>query len=315
MSGKLKKVVFIMGSGHCGPTLLDLILGSHSSAFSLGEFNQIRRVFDDSGNSTTKICGVCSQECPFWDQIASERMLRLLFSNRSNVQKLFARLLKFIMTPYDSIFKWSNKDVLIDSSKKLGWFKRQLFPRYKWHDKSSYLIYMLRDGRAVVNSYYRKYPERGFDNITMDWKQQMVGMNSFYDQFPENKKMKVCYENLATKPEETIKSICDLIGIEYEREMLNYWVPEHHHVSGNAGTRSLIFKFREQFGYEMTNARQESEREKTYYSDNYYNQLNLAIKLDERWKEELSPEHLDIFERLAGDVNESIVITSEIDRQ
>ena len=34
------KVVFIMGAGHCGSTLLDLIVGSHSNAFSLGEFKQ-----------------------------------------------------------------------------------------------------------------------------------------------------------------------------------------------------------------------------------------------------------------------------------
>ena len=35
------KVAFILGTGHCGSTLLDLILGSHSKLFSLGEVYRV----------------------------------------------------------------------------------------------------------------------------------------------------------------------------------------------------------------------------------------------------------------------------------
>ena len=95
--------------------------------------------------------------------------------------------------------------------------------------------------------------------------------------------------------------------------MLAYWKPEHHHVFGNAGTRSLIFKFRKQFGYQMTEDRQQDEQKETYYGNNYYQDLNLAIKLDQRWKEELSQDQLQIFERIAGNLNQPIV--SHIERQ
>ena len=43
------QIVFIMGPGHCGSTLLDLILGSHSDCFSLGEvfrLSEISSLFD-----------------------------------------------------------------------------------------------------------------------------------------------------------------------------------------------------------------------------------------------------------------------------
>ena len=34
-----RKVVFILGSGHCGSTLLDLMLGAHSRIVGLGEMS------------------------------------------------------------------------------------------------------------------------------------------------------------------------------------------------------------------------------------------------------------------------------------
>jgi hypothetical protein len=37
------KVIFILGSGHCGSTLLDLILDSHSKVFSVGEIGDLRK--------------------------------------------------------------------------------------------------------------------------------------------------------------------------------------------------------------------------------------------------------------------------------
>ena len=38
----------------------------------------------------------------------------------------------------------------------------------------------------------------------------------------------VTYKELALKPDETLSSICEWIGVDYEPEQKNYWNFEHH---------------------------------------------------------------------------------------
>ena len=75
-----RKVIFVMGPGHCGSTLFDLIMGSHSDVFSLGEFHRIHGAIDDFQEGYPKICGVCTGRCEFWNQRASLPILKMYFS-------------------------------------------------------------------------------------------------------------------------------------------------------------------------------------------------------------------------------------------
>lgn len=55
--------VFICSAGHSGSTLLDLLLGSHSAAISLGEITQLPK---NLALNTECTCGRPVRECPFW---------------------------------------------------------------------------------------------------------------------------------------------------------------------------------------------------------------------------------------------------------
>ena len=61
-----KQVVFIMGTGHCGSTLLELILGSHPQIMALGEVSQLKLHFRTP--STEDICRICQEPCPYWSE-------------------------------------------------------------------------------------------------------------------------------------------------------------------------------------------------------------------------------------------------------
>jgi hypothetical protein len=76
------KVVFIMGPGHCGSTLLDLILGSHSSGFSMAEFHVITRFIDDRTLNPESICSVCEGPCQYWNSNTLDALSRL-YSSKS----------------------------------------------------------------------------------------------------------------------------------------------------------------------------------------------------------------------------------------
>lgn len=70
-----KRVVFIMSTGHSGSTLLELILGSQSRIFVLGEFIHLDRKLDEFDQSKPHLCGVCKGECEFWNYRVSFSVL------------------------------------------------------------------------------------------------------------------------------------------------------------------------------------------------------------------------------------------------
>src|ERR1700683_4878467 len=55
------KAVFILGCGHSGSTLLDLLLYGHSQIFGVGELERSRA-------EATCTCGLPAPECPIWSK-------------------------------------------------------------------------------------------------------------------------------------------------------------------------------------------------------------------------------------------------------
>ena len=64
------KIVFIIGTGHCGSTLLDLLLGSHSKAISLGEVYKVLSFGQDE-----PLCNLCGEKCNLWDTSLRKKII------------------------------------------------------------------------------------------------------------------------------------------------------------------------------------------------------------------------------------------------
>ena len=132
-------------------------------------------------------------------------------------------------------------------------------------------------------------------------------MESYYEAFDSGSKMRLGYESLADSAPATAESLCNFLGIEYEPGMLGYWEHDHHHLGGNGGTRHLIFRYREQFKKHSTQLEKRISASKEHYSHEYYDATRIAIKLDERWRNELNEEQLQIFDDRAAEANSSYV--------
>jgi hypothetical protein len=297
------KVVFIMGPGHCGSTLLDLMLGSHSTAFSLAEFHRISEFVDAETTTPQAVCAVCGDECAFWNQASLLPSLKPMYANGTFAQKIRRRCVRLVSNPYAPLFAATGKPMLIDSSKGAGWIARQTRLRYLWRDVTPYLIYIGRDGRAVANSYYRKYPDAGITQASEAWKRRVISMNRFYAAFPAAQKTRVQYERLATSPEDEIRRLSAFLGVPFEPAMITYWVHDHHPIAGNAGTHSLILRQRERAAGAAEARRLRVNQGDRFYSTSHYAQLDLGIELDLRWKTELKADEVQTFERIAGDLN------------
>lgn len=295
-----KSVVFIIGIGRSGSTLLDLMLGSHPRAFSLGEISKLPE-FVRRGK---KLC--VREDSTFWEEQFTQAERQELAKGMSGhrlhrliplkVERLVRGWLNNdeILNPYTQLFKKIDCDVLVDSSKYSSWLTRRLEAReFQQQWLRPYLIHTVRDGRAVINSYLRIYPDKGIEALSEQWLDELEKKRQIYEPFPSDRKMTVHYEELALDPQGTLQRVCDLVGLDFMPDMVEYWKHEHHHIVGSRGTNAMIAKYRGQ----------EAKQQVQEIHGNYYDQMNFEIKLDLRWQKELSPENLATFERIVGDRN------------
>lgn len=290
----MRKIVFILGTGHCGSTLIDLLLGSYSKAFSLGEIHRIMNVKPED-----KLCDLCEGDCDVWTKHTIQNIQKTYAPHF--IQKVKAKLnpdARLEVKFYDEIFKATQSKLIIDSSKNAGWILRNGRALEKSSKYQPILLYLSRDGRAVVNSYFRKYPDRGLETIAHNWNARIKRINECMDKWPNEHKIQIRYKDLAMHPEQTIKYILAKIDGNYEFEMMQFWKHKHHIVNGNAGTKSMLIKFQKQHLH------------KEWIETNnkaYYEEQELGIKFDERWKRELTIEKIKSIEKIIHKFNSEII--------
>ena len=176
-----KTIIYISGAGRSGSTLLDIVLGNHPDAFSLGEllFLGSNGIIDKEPCS----CGKPVPECPLWKEVITawelERKLSLTdyievqWNLHRNKKTLYAiwqfffpnentnEYIRDTKKLYEIIFRITNKIFLIDSSKvshRILWLKRIGLPHK--------VIHLKRKFTGVLNSTkkeIKKNPEQGIE--------------------------------------------------------------------------------------------------------------------------------------------------------
>ncbi len=281
MEGVDKKVVLIMAPSHSGSTLVDLVLSSGSNFFGLGEFHAIRKA--RYRERKVAICSLHGFECDFWNEKRWSVVENYLVQNR--LKRFLSNIINYNCKAYNYIFRESGKSVLVDSSKYPEWIEDSIYMLNKSNIKP-YLIYLNRDPRGVCNSWIRKYPEKSFDEIVIEHKNNINKMNKVYEE-ASIAKIKIQYENITSSAENSFKDLFHFLNEEYSPEFLNYWKFEHHQIAGNGGTKSLIRK------YQGENKMFEGH----FNASEYYQNHKLEISKDERWKIELNPRFRQFIEK------------------
>ena len=163
------RIVYIVGAGRSGSTVLDTILGNHPQAFSVGELSNLHRCA--WVNNEFCACGEPAGDCGFWNEvrgrwlgstpgasIESYLVLRDRFERfgssalwRTEAASLYRspsarRYLEQTGTLLESIAAVSGRRVIIDSSKtplRARWLAR--LPGIDLR-----LVHLVRDSRAVA---------------------------------------------------------------------------------------------------------------------------------------------------------------------
>ncbi|WP_116106103.1 sulfotransferase [Lewinella sp. IMCC34191] len=277
----MRKVVLIEGTGHCGSTLLDMMLSSHPAAFGLGELKVIR---DDDRYRKGKVPpnGFHGYTDPVWTPERMSELYGHFRGERTWIYRAFAKFRPSLLGNRRRIYRTlfdalPGRSVLIDSSKNAQYTRIALHQLRSARDFTPYLVWIRRDPRAVINSYHRKFPEVSVAKFI----DQIKGMEERRDRLFRRiyvEKACVHYEDLCRNPERVLRQLCELIGLDYRDDMITYWQHDHHHLAGNSGTKTLVAKYHDI---------PEAFSDKPWSAD-FYREHPLEIRLDERWKTELS---------------------------
>ncbi len=267
--------VMICGAGHSGSTLLGMILGGAEGAFYAGEGGKIRYLHDSRKPLRKRVCKICGEDCPVWSGFHWDRGRPL----------------------YPQIAAHIGLSIVVDSTKDSEWISARA-EELRGAGGRPCLILLLRDGRAVVNSRVRKYPDCDTEQQIRDWMTQMARSQALYDAF-DGPKAIVRYEDLATGAEGVARRVCALVGAPFDAAMLDFQSRAHHPLGGNSGAQYVAA--RPTLPDDAEPFVGLNERTRAYYESHPG-----EIRLDLRWRDELSEENAALFQRLAGDFNRSM---------
>ncbi len=235
-------IIYVLGSGHCGSTLLDLMMDSHSKIVGVGELENCSN--QRKKKKTTCTCKRILANCPFWNKVFEgissnidlsvyrNKIDFLLKTKKFKNKKTFKEIdlekyLKLNEKIYKDVLSYSKKEIIFDSSKTAD--RAELLVQSK--DLEITLLHLVRDGRGVMWSYKRKYG-RIFSPM---WR--WLGKNLKIELMKKrNKNIKtifVRYEDLVKNPEKELKRILEETKLSFEPQMLNFREYEHHQIGGN----------------------------------------------------------------------------------
>jgi len=234
------KVIFILGTGHCGSTLLDMILGAHPDITGVGEIDTINKELEQGDLCT---CGRKLPDCSLWshkiEEIKSWRGMQVHRGKRRFLQN--SSSYEYIDTNrpvhhsnfcvnqqdlYDFVLKKQKSKVIVDSSKNPD--RVELISECE--EIEPVILHLVRDGRGVLWSYKKKY------NKTLAFIWKWIASNLKVEIIRRRSDIPylfVRYHDLANNPEKEIKRILQEVNVDFEPSMLSFRDENQHQVSGN----------------------------------------------------------------------------------
>jgi hypothetical protein len=230
------KVLFIMGKGRSGSTLLDNALGEIDGFFSAGEIHNLWRRGLVNGFKCG--CGRSVPTCPVWSEVLAAmpntadprqvlawqaevvrsrngRRLVRLSPGASATWPALERYCDVLSSLYRAIAGVTGDGVIVDSSKRAvhGALLR-LVPGI-----SPYFVHLVRDPRAVGFSRQRtryqgdremRRDSALYSAVTWTWENALAEI--VRRRYPAGRALVVRYEDFVARPRQTVQEILAMVG-------------------------------------------------------------------------------------------------------
>ncbi len=299
-------LAYIVAASYSGSTLLAMLLGAHADGCTVGEMRA-----PDVGNPDEYFCscGAKIKECTFWMRVSAgmakkgipnfditNASLSIYDTQNQYISRLLAPLprgpllevardIALSISPawkahlqkiqsrnaalVEVLKEITGSQVVVDSSKLALHLKYLL----KCPALNIKVIHLLRDGRAVATSMLghgtkRDTRAKSVEAAASSWRGNNETAERLLARLPSSQLLQIRYEDLCREPEPTLERLCEFLGMDPERIVLDFRSRQQHVLGNDMRLKSTS-----------------------------------EIRVDERWRTQLSREDLDVFETTAGELN------------
>lgn len=245
------KLVYILGSGRCGSTILDAAIGTSPDAVSTGELDYFSRAVGaaKSGVHDSTLaacsCGVSVVECPLWSAVWPDfvdgkdleaidayraRFERVLISLPFALASRLIRASSFmshlanVQRLLEIISARSGATTIVDSSKNptRGWIYT-LLPADKFDVR---FVHIVRDGRSVVKASLDHHRPDSITSAAPPGSQLAAAVYSsaywsymnlhgtFLGAINRERYIRISYEELLRNPRQVLSAVGNVTGID-----------------------------------------------------------------------------------------------------
>lgn len=242
------KLIYIVGYGHSGSTLLNLILGSSKKVYSLGEMASLKycleKTFVKRFFENRKLLCTCGNDffsCEFWRDLKNNINSKALYHPGINKFLLFLSIILKVKKDFEEEklfeillkkakkFKTEEVEYLLDSSKDP--FRLLYLKMIKNIDLT--VLYVIRDGRGVINS----CEKTGVSTIRtfIFWVLTNLIIRIMAYTFPKEKFYPISYDLFVNNLNEYIKIMNKRmkLNIDVENLIKNINNQKYHNFHGN----------------------------------------------------------------------------------
>jgi hypothetical protein len=284
-----------------GATLLAMLLGAHPDVTTIGEMSGL--ISRNHPETYLCSCGKKIKVCQFWQAVTIAmtkrgfefdvayfntkfnrygplfmRRLREGSVRNSTIDSLRDKILYSLpnerrqikaavarnLALVEAVLEVTGKNVFVDSSKSRLRFKAL----YQFSPLDVRVIHLVRRAEGVVASQLRRNPGSNVSELAHDWRQRHRRLDVTLPTWPREKYIQVRYEDVCQDTENTLKRLFEFCGVDADIQHLDFRAETQHIIGNPMRLRPLS-----------------------------------EIKLDERWKKELSSNQLAEIDRVAGDLN------------
>lgn len=209
-------IIYLLGAGRSGTTLLATVLNIHPEIITIGEMNQF---FEHISYNKECSCGAKLNECSFWKIILDELELskKQVFINAALTEQKekHSNIIKYLLNPpqemeyhkiQEDVFRLVQKQApskwLLDSSKYIA---RYLLLKQNNKNKVKG-IYIVRDVRGVINS-FGKQVQTSKSSLSTILYYLIINFFGQITYWLNKDILKIKYEDFVTNPEQVTNII------------------------------------------------------------------------------------------------------------
>jgi hypothetical protein len=278
----MSRVLYVVGTGFTGSTLLSFLLNGHPEIASVGEATG---PIDEWGDQRTYpcSCGKTLADCEFWRRMGTEMQgrgvrfgpnlwdLRFRLSRNAFVQQVLSKSLRnnvldalrdrlVLQVPawrvrleetalrnvafVESVLAVTGKSVFLDATKDAARGRHLL----RLTSLELFVVHLVRDSFGYVSSHMDR--DRSLDSGIRFWKRTIGHANHLSALLPPRRFLRVRYEDLCASTETELARIVRFAGLEPQRGPENFRDQDHHMIGsqmrlGSSGQVVLDERWRE----------------------------------------------------------------------